>query len=100
MLTSGPNLRRGANRAHRRQNQRQRFSSSCQASTSRDHVGSLDASGLKIAIVIARFNDLVTKLLLEGALDAFRRHGGAESEVGLSQKVLIHHSQRTGKLLR
>ena len=33
-------------------------------------------------MVVARFNELVTKLLLEGALDAFSRHGGAESEVG------------------
>lgn len=44
-------------------------------------MGSLDASGLRIAIVVGRFNDLVTKLLLEGALDAFNRHGGASSEV-------------------
>lgn len=49
--------------------------------TQQHHVGSLDASGLKIAVIIARFNDLVTKLLLEGALDAFKRHGGAQSEV-------------------
>ena len=27
------------------------------------------------AIVVARFNDLVTRRLLEGALDVFRRHG-------------------------
>lgn len=42
------------------------------------------ASDLKFAIVIARFNDLVTKLLLEGALEAFDRHGGDREEVDVS----------------
>ena len=50
-------------------------------STAQSRVGSLDASGLRIGVVVARFNELVTKLLLEGALDAFSRHGGADSEV-------------------
>ena len=50
-------------------------------SASGHHVGSLDASDLKFAIVVGRFNDLVTKLLLEGALDAFRRHGAGDPEV-------------------
>lgn len=38
--------------------------------------GNLQAQGLKLAIVIARFNSFVTDRLLEGALDAFRRSGG------------------------
>ena len=38
--------------------------------------GNLDARGLKLAIVIARFNSFVTDRLLEGALDAIRRTGG------------------------
>ena len=33
------------------------------------------------AIVVARFNDLVTRRLLEGALDTLRRHGVAEEKV-------------------
>lgn len=48
------------------------------------YVGSLVATDLKFAIVIARFNDLVTKLLLEGALEAFDRHGGDRNEVDVS----------------
>lgn len=41
-------------------------------------IGSPDT---KFAIVVARFNDLVTKLLLEGALEAFQRHGVSLSDV-------------------
>ncbi len=33
------------------------------------------ASGLRIAIVVARFNDLVTAKLLSGCLDCLSRHG-------------------------
>ncbi len=34
-----------------------------------------EASGLKIAVVVARFNDLVTGKLLSGCLDCLARHG-------------------------
>ncbi|UPM49299.1 MULTISPECIES: 6,7-dimethyl-8-ribityllumazine synthase [unclassified Synechococcus] len=33
------------------------------------------ASGLRVAIVVARFNDLVTAKLLSGCLDCLSRHG-------------------------
>ncbi len=35
----------------------------------------------RFAVVVARFNELFTKQLLEGALAAFRRHGVAEDAV-------------------
>lgn len=54
------------------------------SASSKPYVGSLVANDLKFAIVIARFNDLVTKLLLEGALEAFDRHGGDRDEVDVS----------------
>jgi 6,7-dimethyl-8-ribityllumazine synthase len=38
--------------------------------------GNLDARGLKLAIVAARFNSFIVDRLLEGALDAIRRTGG------------------------
>ena len=38
--------------------------------------GKLSAEGRSFAIVAARFNDFVVKALLEGAIDAIRRHGG------------------------
>ncbi|GAC1342560.1 MAG: 6,7-dimethyl-8-ribityllumazine synthase [Candidatus Dormibacteria bacterium] len=40
------------------------------------HTGKLDATGLRLGIVIARFNDVVAQRLLEGAVDSFVRHGG------------------------
>ena len=35
----------------------------------------MDATGLHIAVVVARFNDLVTSKLLSGCLDCLSRHG-------------------------
>ncbi len=45
--------------------------------------GDLNASGLKFAIVLSRFNDFVTHRLLEGALDALTRTGAAEGDIDL-----------------
>jgi 6,7-dimethyl-8-ribityllumazine synthase len=42
---------------------------------------SLNAQGLKIGIVVARFNDFLTKQLLGGAIDCLVRHGAAESDI-------------------
>jgi 6,7-dimethyl-8-ribityllumazine synthase len=38
--------------------------------------GELDARGLQVAIVAARFNDFVIASLLKGACEAWTRHGG------------------------
>jgi 6,7-dimethyl-8-ribityllumazine synthase len=43
--------------------------------------GKLQAAGLKFAVVVSRFNDFITRRLLEGALDALKRHGAAEEDV-------------------
>ena len=43
--------------------------------------GSLVATGLKVAVVVSRFNALVTEQLLAGAVDALRRHGVKEADV-------------------
>lgn len=40
--------------------------------------GNLKADGMRIAIIVARFNSFITEKLLEGAVDAFARHGGDE----------------------
>ena len=39
-----------------------------------------DCAGLRIAVVLARFNDLVTSKLLSGCLDCLSRHGIDVSE--------------------
>ena len=43
--------------------------------------GNLNAAGLKIAVVCARFNGFITDRLLAGALDALKRSGVAESDI-------------------
>ncbi len=43
--------------------------------------GKLDATGMRFAIVVARFNDFVAQRLLEGSVDALVRHGGAEDDL-------------------
>ena len=43
--------------------------------------GSLVATGLRFAVVVSRFNSLVTEQLLGGAIDALRRHGADESAI-------------------
>jgi 6,7-dimethyl-8-ribityllumazine synthase len=43
--------------------------------------GQLIAKGKKFAIVISRFNDFISKRLLEGAVDTLTRHGAKEAEI-------------------
>ncbi len=43
--------------------------------------GSLVATGLKVGIVVARFNSLVTEQLLHGAADALKRHGAKDGDI-------------------
>ena len=40
----------------------------------------VDARGVRVAIVAARFNDFVTDRLLDGAIECLERHGGSEAE--------------------
>ncbi len=42
---------------------------------------SLVATGLKFHIVVGRFNEMISKQLLEGAIDGIVRHGGKESDI-------------------
>lgn len=43
--------------------------------------GDLDGSGLRVCIVVARFNELFTDQLLTGAMDTLTRHGVARDDV-------------------
>lgn len=43
--------------------------------------GFLDASQLRLACIVSRFNSSITDRLLEGALDAIRKHGGKVDKV-------------------
>ncbi|MCA1597868.1 MAG: 6,7-dimethyl-8-ribityllumazine synthase, partial [Chloroflexi bacterium] len=46
--------------------------------------GTLIGTGLRVGIVIARFNDLITRSLLAGAHDGLRRHGVAADDVDVA----------------
>lgn len=43
--------------------------------------GKKDAQGLKIGIVVSRYNHFITEKLLDGALDGFKSHGGDDDQV-------------------
>lgn len=44
-------------------------------------IGMLNAQGLKMALVVSRFNSLLTEQLVKGAVDAFVRLGGDEKDL-------------------
>ncbi|HZG64616.1 MAG TPA: 6,7-dimethyl-8-ribityllumazine synthase [Rubrobacteraceae bacterium] len=45
--------------------------------------GDLSATGRRFGIVASRFNDFIVRPLLDGALDAIKRHGGDLSSVDI-----------------
>ena len=45
--------------------------------------GDTEVRELKFAIVAARFNDFVVEPLLQGALEALRRHGAADQQIDI-----------------
>ncbi|GAB6085400.1 6,7-dimethyl-8-ribityllumazine synthase [Alkaliphilus crotonatoxidans] len=45
--------------------------------------GKLIATGLKMGIVVGRFNELISSKLLSGAIDAFQRHGGDKEDIDI-----------------
>ena len=47
-----------------------------------------DTTSLKVGIVIARFNDLITSKLLSGCLDCLKRHGIDTSESSRSLDIV------------
>ena len=48
------------------------------------HEGQLDGAGLRFGLVVARFNDFITRRLVEGCVDALQRNGASEDEMGLA----------------
>jgi 6,7-dimethyl-8-ribityllumazine synthase len=45
------------------------------------HEGSLDGTGLRVAVVAGRFNEAVVEKLVDGALACLRRHGVADEDL-------------------
>ncbi|SCY82966.1 6,7-dimethyl-8-ribityllumazine synthase [Alkaliphilus peptidifermentans] len=46
--------------------------------------GKLLSEGLKFGIIVGRFNEFIGGKLLQGALDAIKRHGGNEDNIEIS----------------
>ncbi|WP_438351316.1 6,7-dimethyl-8-ribityllumazine synthase [Paenibacillus sp. FA6] len=46
--------------------------------------GNLVSEGLKYGIVVGRFNEFITSKLLNGALDALKRHGVQDNEIDVA----------------
>lgn len=46
-----------------------------------EHRAILDAKGKKISIVVSRFNEHVTRKLVDGAVDCLVRHGADEKDI-------------------
>ena len=47
------------------------------------HEGQLEGDGIKPAIVVSRFNNFITKKLLDGALDCLERHGVETDDINV-----------------
>jgi len=43
--------------------------------------GAVDARGMKIGVIVSRFNNFITVKLLEGALEGLKTHGGADDDL-------------------
>ena len=46
--------------------------------------GNLIAKGIKVGIVVGRYNEFIGSKLLSGALDTLRRHGADEADVSVA----------------
>jgi 6,7-dimethyl-8-ribityllumazine synthase len=45
--------------------------------------GKISAEDFRFAIIVSRFNDFISSRLVEGALDALKRHGATDEQVAL-----------------
>ncbi len=50
----------------------------------KSYEGMLLGKGLKFGVVVSRFNEVITTRLLDGAKDAFVRHGVAEADIDVA----------------
>lgn len=46
--------------------------------------GKLVAQGLKFGLVVGRFNELISNKLMQGALDALKRHGAETADIDVA----------------
>ncbi|MCR5220457.1 MAG: 6,7-dimethyl-8-ribityllumazine synthase [bacterium] len=51
----------------------------------KQYEGRLDGSGLRMALVVGRFNSFISERLVDGALDALLRHGVADDDITVAR---------------
>ena len=47
-------------------------------------MGDLNGQGLRVAVVVARFNEIITRQLLSGAVNTLTRHGVSDSDISIA----------------
>jgi 6,7-dimethyl-8-ribityllumazine synthase len=52
--------------------------------TVRSYEGSFDARDLRVGIVASRFNETISRRLVEGAIDCLRRHGALDERISVT----------------
>jgi 6,7-dimethyl-8-ribityllumazine synthase len=68
------------------------------------HKGRLDASDMRVGIVVSRFNELISQRLLDGAVDTLLRHGASDEqltvvwvpgsfEIPIAARTLAEHAE-------
>ena len=50
----------------------------------RELKGDMNGQGLRVAVVVARFNEVVTRQLLTGALETLNRHGVRDDDISVA----------------
>ena len=51
----------------------------------KQYEGRLDGSGLRMALVVGRFNSFISERLVDGALDALLRHGVVDGDITVAR---------------
>lgn len=55
-----------------------------EVTTMKVYEGQLDGSGMSFGLVISRFNDFITRRLVDGCLDALKRNGASEDAIEMA----------------
>ena len=61
--------------------------------------GKISAEGFRFAIIVSRFNEFISSKLVEGAMDALRRHGARDEQVSLVKVPGSFEIPLTAKML-
>ena len=51
----------------------------------KQYEGRLDGNGLRMGLVVGRFNSFISERLVDGALDALLRHGVADDDISVAR---------------